>query len=253
MARRRGDLSVLDLSVAAGCCSRGHRNPRAARRCPGNWFEPTPPRVDDARRRRWIRRRGRLESAGRTMARVGDARDHRTGPAGTDSMAWTMRAGATASPSWSSRRYRTLGSRAERATGSGDFIAPNQLLESRPDGLSILQAMPTAPGALPATAAGLHLARGRRARRARCSIWRSDFSRCGRRSALRGRRSVQTGHDRIRLSAAGRLPDPAGVAWFRDRLRRAFPLSRCDRAADRFLREFTILPPRATTDLENCA
>ena len=47
---------------------------------------------------------------------------------------------------WSARRYLGLMACLPEHTWRRQFIAPHQLLESRPDGLSVLQALPTAPG-----------------------------------------------------------------------------------------------------------
>jgi TetR/AcrR family transcriptional repressor of bet genes len=51
-----------------------------------------------------------------------------------------------AAPSWSAARYRRLSGGAPPEPWRQRFVAPNQLLQSRPDGETLLQAIATAPG-----------------------------------------------------------------------------------------------------------
>jgi TetR/AcrR family transcriptional repressor of bet genes len=49
-------------------------------------------------------------------------------------------------PGWSAARYRHLLACAQDSVWRRQFLAPNQLFESRPDGLSVIQALPIAAG-----------------------------------------------------------------------------------------------------------
>jgi TetR/AcrR family transcriptional repressor of bet genes len=62
---------------------------------------------------------------------------------------WLESARATSpadSPGWSAQRYRNLLGAAADSAWLRRFIAPNHLIEVRPDGFSILQVVPSAPG-----------------------------------------------------------------------------------------------------------
>lgn len=65
--------------------------------------------------------------------------------AASELIVWTSR--PLAGAGCSARRYRTLAPSAQEEPWLQAFAAPNQLLQLRPDGLSILQAIPTAPDA----------------------------------------------------------------------------------------------------------
>jgi len=143
-------------------------------------------------------------------------------PAGTAEMlAWSCaRAGHGAG--WSSRRYRSLAGPAAKATWRVRFMLPNQLLESRPDGLSIWQAIPNDAG--------------------RSRLWRLDYTYCasatgaramqylaarvcprGRRSVIAVAESVQQAVVRFGYRATSAHPAPEGVRWFRAQLLARMP------------------------------
>jgi TetR/AcrR family transcriptional repressor of bet genes len=145
-------------------------------------------------------------------ATAADGAGHSSSP---DSLLWCgLPAGGSC---WSARRYRSL------VPGAGgewrrQFIAPNQLLEARPDGLSVLQAVPSGPGT--------------------CVIRRLDYTRleCDRRARaalyLAGRlgpwarkTTLQAAHSMQRGIVDFGYQAPAGsggaaMAWFRGRLQR---------------------------------
>jgi phenylpropionate dioxygenase-like ring-hydroxylating dioxygenase large terminal subunit len=68
---------------------------------------------------------------------------------------------------WTARHYRNLSGTPGDGSGLNLYLAPNQWLESRPDGLTVLQVMPTAPG--------------------HCLLRELDFTRC---KAQRGGRAL---------------------------------------------------------------
>jgi phenylpropionate dioxygenase-like ring-hydroxylating dioxygenase large terminal subunit len=144
-------------------------------------------------------------------------------------LAWEVPVLAAAD--WSARRYRNLVGCSVDRTWRRLFIAPNQLIEIRPDGLSVLQAVPVAPGRSllrrldysapgpPQAARGaLYLARrlGGQARRA----------------ALELAESIQRGlADFAYAAPAGDVPE--AVAWFHDLVAAAVPaLARHPPASD---------------------
>ncbi len=143
-----------------------------------------------------------------------------------ESLAWTFRPG-TGAPTWSSKRYLALAGSGGNAAWQERFIAPNQLLQSRPDGVSILQVLPTSPG--------------------RCLLRQLDFTLCpgvasaralqyaasrlrplARRSARAVAESVQTGMVDFGYQAAARGPQPA-LAWFRRELQARVPVLALER------------------------
>ncbi|HMK86836.1 MAG TPA: TetR family transcriptional regulator C-terminal domain-containing protein [Steroidobacteraceae bacterium] len=130
-----------------------------------------------------------------------------------DSLAWTARA-VEGPSSWSTRAYRSLVGPAALTPWTMRFIAPNQLLQSRPDGATIWQLIPTG-------------SRRSRLRRldftatpdARCAgatrYLAARLVPCGRRSALEVAESAQRGVIDFGYRAAAQSPIPAGVTWFR--------------------------------------
>ncbi len=137
-----------------------------------------------------------------------------------DSMVW--HAAILSDPGWSGRRYRKLMACTSERTWRRQFIAPNQLLETRPDGLAVVQAIPVAPG--------------------RCLVRRMDYSvlapdagseavlhlarRLGpyaRRTTLDVAESVQKGMVEFGYQVAPGAPTSPAVAWFRNRLAARFP------------------------------
>ncbi len=144
-----------------------------------------------------------------------------------ESIAWTFRP-VTGAPTWSSKRYLSLAGSGGHAAWQERFIAPNQLLQSRPDGVSILQVLPTGPG--------------------RSLLRRLDFTLCAvgasgralqyvasrlrplsRRSARAIAESVQTGMVDFGYQAAARVPVPPALAWFRRELQTRVPVLALDR------------------------
>jgi TetR/AcrR family transcriptional repressor of bet genes len=138
---------------------------------------------------------------------------------------------ALRSNAWSARRYRALVGGGADQVWRRLFLLPNQLLEVRADGVSVLQAVPLAPG--------------------RCRVRRLDYSvtvpleraraavhlarRLGadmRHRAFAVAESVQRGMTDFGYPAAAGLASPA-VRWFRTRLAGAVPaLARRPAASD---------------------
>jgi phenylpropionate dioxygenase-like ring-hydroxylating dioxygenase large terminal subunit len=64
---------------------------------------------------------------------------------GTDGgLAWTV--AAPGKHSWSGRAYDRLVGCVASSEWRREFLAPNQLIETRPDGLSVVQVLPLGPG-----------------------------------------------------------------------------------------------------------
>jgi hypothetical protein len=153
--------------------------------------------------------------------------------AAADSLVW--HAATVDDSGWSGRLYARLVDCTSMRSWRRQFIAPHQLLETRPDGLSVIQALPVAPG--------------------RCLLRRLDYTvlppedtaraalylaqRLGpyaRRTALEVAESIQKGMIEFGYEiAAGGGGSPA-VAWFRQRLAaRIAALAPVAVAADRVL------------------
>jgi phenylpropionate dioxygenase-like ring-hydroxylating dioxygenase large terminal subunit len=127
------------------------------------------------------------------------------------------------STGWSAGRYVALVACLPEHPWRRQFIAPHQLLESRPDGLSVLQAMPAAPGrsllrrleftALPpddSARASLYLAR--------------RLARFTRRSMRDMAESVQRGIVDFGYELPYETPVAPAVAWFRALLASRLPV-----------------------------
>jgi TetR/AcrR family transcriptional repressor of bet genes len=118
---------------------------------------------------------------------------------------------------WSANRYRQLVACAPDSAWQRRFMAPNQFLESRPDGLSVVQALAQGPG--------------------RCVVRRFDYtvlapedgaraaqylaqrlSSLTRRGTLERAQSVQSGMLEFGYEVAAGTAIPAAVAWFRSLL-----------------------------------
>ncbi len=141
--------------------------------------------------------------------------------AAATAVAWTIPQTEIAS-GWSSRRYRGLAG----SVGGGDwheeFIAPNQLLQWRPDGVSIMQAIPVGPGRC--RVRRLDFGRGAHGRNARATGYVAARLRAWtRRSALSAAESAQTGMMDFGYCARPRLPIPPAVSWFRKHLTAQVP------------------------------
>jgi phenylpropionate dioxygenase-like ring-hydroxylating dioxygenase large terminal subunit len=143
-----------------------------------------------------------------------------TSSSAEDSLVW--RTAALNDSTWSGRLYRRIVECVAPLAWRRQFIAPNQLLETRPDGLSVVQALPASPG--------------------RCLVRRLDYTvlapeesaraalylarRLGpytRRSMLDVAESIQEGIVDFGYDmASGGVGSPA-VAWFRQRLAALVP------------------------------
>jgi hypothetical protein len=163
--------------------------------------------------------------------------------AAAHSVTWTLRPLAGAA-SWSTRRYRGLAAgpasadmpSAEMAsahtasahTASADaasadtasapwlqrFIAPNQLLQARPDGLSILQAIPAAAGRC--RLRRLQLARGGADPSARARGYLAGrITPWARRSSVKLAESAQRGVIEFGYRASIDSAVPPALTWFR--------------------------------------
>ncbi|MGO9512970.1 MAG: TetR family transcriptional regulator C-terminal domain-containing protein [Steroidobacteraceae bacterium] len=211
----RADLSVLDLQVSGGLLIvRSPKGARAAALSPaGGWVGKPPhglmplgPALESAVAADWkVLVEQWLERAAPEAA---------PNPA-ADVVDWVVR--PADEPSWSSQRYRRLAGAEASNPWQMRFVAPNQLLESRPDGVSILQVLPSAPG--------------------RCRLRRLDYTLCAaergahalqylasrlsartRRSALALAESVQQGVIDFGYRPAALSPIPTAVSWFRRHL-----------------------------------
>jgi TetR/AcrR family transcriptional repressor of bet genes len=130
-------------------------------------------------------------------------------------LSWSSR--PAAAPSWSAARYRGLAGSAAAEPWRQRFVAPNQLLQSRPDGATLLQAIPVAPGRCRVRRIHLtHLAPEREARGAQ--FLSARLMRLERRSALAVAESAQRGVIDFGYRPAAQSAIGAGVAWFRELL-----------------------------------
>ncbi|HKN11130.1 MAG TPA: hypothetical protein VJ376_16870, partial [Pseudomonadota bacterium] len=148
-------------------------------------------------------------------------------PGAADSIAWSCERGARATD-WSSRRYRALAGPGADAAWHERFVLPNQLLESRPDGLSIWQAIPTAAGRSRLRRLDYTYCASEMSARAMQYLAARMCSR-GRRSAIAVAESVQQAVARLAYPAAAAHPAPVGIRWFRARLTARVPALALDR------------------------
>jgi TetR/AcrR family transcriptional repressor of bet genes len=129
---------------------------------------------------------------------------------------------AAAAPSWSAARYRQLAGSAAAELWHQRFVAPNQLLQSRPDGATLLQAIAVAPGRCRVRRIHLtHLTSGREA--AAAQFLSARLMRLERRSALAVAESAQRGVIDFGYRPAAESSVRAGVAWFRELLSGQLP------------------------------
>ena len=218
----RADLSILDLQVIGGLLIVRSPNPaRASSVAPADWLVVKPPHglmplgpaVETAVAADWkVLVERWLESAAPETTQI----------AAADTVGWTSRP-TEGTPNWSSQRYLRLMGAGANAAWQEQFIAPNQLLQSRPDGLSVLQVVPTAPG--------------------RCRLRRLDYTRCAagrsaramqylaarlrafeRRGELAVAESVQRGMIDFGYQAASHGPITPALAWFRRHLIARIPM-----------------------------
>lgn len=150
-----------------------------------------------------------------------------TAPA--DYIAWTARP-VEANTIFSARCYRSLVKNAAEEPWLQRFVAPNQLLQWRPDGLTVMQAIPASPIACrlrlicvarmpegPEARAGHYLA-------SRLSHWTRATTRAVVESAQHG--VADFGYPRARGAGADLAP---GVVWFRRYLSTHVPALALDR------------------------
>ena len=120
-----------------------------------------------------------------------------------------------AASSWSAARYRRLAGSAAAEPWRQRFVAPNQLLQSRPDGATLLQAIAVAPGRCRLRRIHLtHLTSEREA--AAAQFLSARLMRLERRSALAVAESAQRGVIDFGYRPAAESSVRAGVAWFRE-------------------------------------
>jgi TetR/AcrR family transcriptional regulator, transcriptional repressor of bet genes len=140
--------------------------------------------------------------------------------AGAEVLGWSVQRASGAG--WSAARYRRLGGSNADEPWRQLFVAPNQLLQSRPDGVSLLQAIPVAPGRCRLRRIHLtHLPVQRDAAAARYLAAR--LLPLERAATLAVAASVQRGvMDFGYRPAAGSAVRP-GIGWFRALLSREIP------------------------------
>ena len=123
---------------------------------------------------------------------------------------------------WSGRLYARLVEFAVQRAWRRQFIAPNQLIETRPDGLSIVQVLPLGPGrcllrrldfTLRASTKGAHAVRYLAQRLA-------PFSR---KSTLGVAESIQRGMVEFGYEVVTGGAESPAVDWFRQRLKQSIP------------------------------
>jgi phenylpropionate dioxygenase-like ring-hydroxylating dioxygenase large terminal subunit len=127
-------------------------------------------------------------------------------------------------PGWSATRYRRLAGTPDEQPWSVRFIAPNQLLERRPDGLSVLQIIPAGPARC--RVRRLHVASAIASGEERCASALQYLAE-RRLPRLRGgsvaiAESAQRGLSEFGYRASGSAPSPA-VAWLRRYLAARLP------------------------------
>jgi TetR/AcrR family transcriptional regulator, transcriptional repressor of bet genes len=124
--------------------------------------------------------------------------------------------------SWSAERYRRLAGTAAVDAWQHHFVAPNQLLQSRPDGLSIHQVIPTAAGR--SRLRRLHLTRGAaQGGSSAAQYLAARLSSVERPSLLHVAESAQRGVSDFGYRAFAQGPVPTAVAWFRQYLAARVP------------------------------
>jgi TetR/AcrR family transcriptional repressor of bet genes len=142
------------------------------------------------------------------------------GAAAAGLLSWSSH--PAAAPSWSAARYRRLAGSAAAEPWRQRFVAPNQLLQSRPDGATLLQAIAVAPGRCRLRRIHLtHLTSEREA--AAAQFLSARLLRLERRSALAVAESAQRGVIDFGYRPAAESSVRAGVAWFRDLLSGQLP------------------------------
>jgi TetR/AcrR family transcriptional repressor of bet genes len=229
----RTDLSILDLAPVGGLL---FARPAARDRsldepAPETWFDAPPPQgltmlgpaIELTVAADWkVVVEQWLESCAGDA--VPEGTHDRAAPfapsAAAEGAVW--HSAAAGGPAWSARRYRKLMERSPAGAWRRQFIAPNQLLETRPDGLAVVQAIPVAPG--------------------RCLVRRLDYTALApgalavaalylarrlapyaRRTTLEAAESIQEGTVEFGYQVAPGAPAAAAVAWFRNQLAARIP------------------------------
>jgi TetR/AcrR family transcriptional regulator, transcriptional repressor of bet genes len=195
--RGRADLTPLDLHVLAGLVLVLSERPRSLRFAdpwsefsPPNGFRPLGAQTDVTLAADWkLAIEQWLESAPRAAPRD--------------------------SPEWSARRYRSAMGPAADSAWVRRFLAPNHVIEMRPDGFSILQAVPSGPGQSRIRRFDFTVCEQERPARAACYL-ASRLNPYTRRGAMAIVESTQKGiatfgHE----AAAGMQAAPAAVAFRR--------------------------------------
>ncbi len=212
----RGDLSALDMRTVGGLLVVRSPEPAGATAVePGAWFDgklphglvPLGPAREIAVAADWkVIVEQWLESAAPAEA---------PNPAAA-AVAWTIGQGQSAS-GWSLQRYRGLAGSAAGGAWHEQFIAPNQLLQWRPDGLSIMQVIPTGPGR--SRVRRLDFSRAALGRNARATGYLAVRLRpWTRHSALAAAESAQTGIMDFGYCTRSRGAIVPAVSWFRRHL-----------------------------------
>jgi TetR/AcrR family transcriptional repressor of bet genes len=145
----------------------------------------------------------------------------------SDSVGWD--AAILGQPNWSSARYARLVDCVADPVWRRHFILPNHLLETRPDGVSVLQALPIAPGrSLLRRLDYSVLPPDNSARAAQYLARRVDSY--ARRGTLDMVESLQTGMVEFGYDVTSGGPVPAAVSWFRRELAARVPALALDRS-----------------------
>jgi phenylpropionate dioxygenase-like ring-hydroxylating dioxygenase large terminal subunit len=127
-----------------------------------------------------------------------------------------------AAPNWSAARYRRVAGSAAADPWRHRFVAPNQLLQSRPDGATLLQAIAVAPGRSRVRRIHLtHLTSEREA--AAAQFLSARLVHLERRPALGVAESAQRGVIDFGYRPAPENSARAGIAWFRELLSEQLP------------------------------
>jgi TetR/AcrR family transcriptional repressor of bet genes len=223
----RDDLSALDMRILGGLLFvRSSESARVAAVEPGAWFDGKPPQglMPAGPARESVVAADWKVIVEQWLESVAPAAEPNLAAA---TVAWTVRQTESAS-GWSSQRYRGLAGSAGGGVWHERFIAPNQLLQWRPDGVSIMQVIPTGPGRCRVRQFNYSLgAHGRNARAtgylaARLRPWT-------RRATLAAAQSAQTGMMDFGYRARSTGSIPPVVSWFRRHLVAQVPALALDR------------------------
>ncbi len=218
-------LSRLDTHLAAGLWTVGAPNSPRAALAPAGWFEaalPLPAATNGLSE--WD-----VAANWKLVVETWLETAETAPPSAVEAIAWTLRP-LERTVRWSARRYAGLGlagvfaagapATGSPATGASDtdepwlqrFVAPNQLLQARPDGLSILQAIPIAPGRSRLRRLDFRRGADSRVAQAGCFLARR-LTPWTRRASREAAESAQRGVVDFGYRVQG--PVPPALAWFR--------------------------------------